>query len=174
MIKVESDKCVKSIRNLENTLRRKLKHMVSGFIYEFSLIAVDNTPYGNVESFLNLYKYRAKVSPYPVNAGVAKAGWQIDINTKTDNAYNDYADSSEASNVKQRLKNEAFVSFKLGDKINLGNAVPYVTKNNWPLPGASSLESGASSQAPSGIIRPTLQMLTATYRINLVNYFKKG
>lgn len=171
MLVVNTDKCADSIEVLKKILERKFKHMVSGFVYEFSVIAVDNTPFGNSDVYFELYKRRAARSVYPEKEGAAKAGWQIDINNTTDTVYNGLADSSNAGNVKIRLKQEAFSEFKLGDKLNIGNAVEYVNSNKFNLP---SLEQGYSSQAPQGIIKPTINMMLATYKVNLQSYFDKG
>ena len=76
----------------------------------------------------------------PVDNGTFRGNWNVGINA-IDNSTSDNKDAGSAqSEGKQRLG-----SLKVGDGINISNALPY----------AMRLVFGYSDQAPSGMVRTT-------------------
>ena len=163
----------KSLDDAIKTIERKMVGMVHKFAYVFAATALDNTPYGDVLANAGYYNLKSRLKYLPAEAGYAKGGWMIEMQTPSGDMFPDKADSREATNVHDRLKQEV-TAYKLGETIYIANNVPYVSQEGWTLPSSGALDKGYSKQAPYGIRQPTMGSVLRTYQLHLDDYYHKS
>lgn len=178
MISCDTSKLQAELQKLQQEVTRKLEGMVEKFSYWVTWEAIENTPFGNDVVYAALYNNpdRLRITKN-AKAGHAKGGWVIEMNKPYTSAWFMQADNENAENVKwaadQRSQN-----YKLGDTVFITNNVPYVATEAWPydtyMNGSPvrSLESGASQQAPFGIMEPTLNAILGIYEADLKKYYE--
>lgn len=156
-IKADTTALEMSLMKAAGTIALKLKGMVQGFAYEFTLKAIENTPLGDSEKYFNLYQRRTFDQNWqsyglePIE-GFAQGAWQISLDGKL-NVQEFYGSTSGDTAAKiAQLKSKGY---QLGDKIYIGNYGPYI----------QSLESGGE------ISKPTLDQVQAAYKIELQRYY---
>lgn len=171
------DALQKSLEEYKKIALRKLEGMVSIFVYKITWQAIENTPYGDSEAYSALYNKKARTRYIPAEAGFAKGGWAIEMDKPFSSNYFMQATSENAENVKWAADQRS-LNYKLGDTVYISNNVPYVANNAWPYPNyrngdpVRSLESGASSQAPEGIMQPTIDQISGIYQLKLNEYYE--
>lgn len=159
MIKCNVEDLIKDLEKLHKETKLRLEQMVRGFTYEFALIAIEKTPLGDVETYEALYIKRFQRTGLDIQAGFAQGSWQVPDTVSGSLDFQDlYSGQAAASVVKTHMMN-----YKLGDTITLGNSGPYI----------GFLNNGYSDQAPDGIIKPTIDQMLSTYKIDLVRYFQQ-
>jgi hypothetical protein len=173
VITVDSKKCLVSLIEARNTIKKKLENVVRGFAYEMALTAIQNTPIG---TFNQRYKLDSRVKFFRgvAKVGAAKGGWTIGFDS-TPNPTFDYASGAGASNIISKIQSKSSgLKYNLGEKVYIANYVPYLTKEGFTLKNFSSLENGYSKQAPQGIMIPTLTQTMGAFSVNLKKYYEQG
>ena len=173
MITVDSKALLNDLQMFYMDTVRRMEAMVAGFAYEVTLAAIDNTPFGDDIKYASLYSLPSRLKYLPARAGSAKGGWVIGMNAPDGDMFPAQATSQEATNIKNTARWDAS-RYKLGDTVFITNYVPYVGSDGWTFPSFKSLESGYSPNAPLGIMSPTLENIQATYKIDLMRYYKQG
>lgn len=163
MIKCDVTDFIKSLELLHKDVIRRLENMVRGFTYQFALTAIENTPLGDDVTYANLYKQRlTNGSGLLDEAGFAQGSWQVpDTISGPLDLQELYSGDSAAKVVRIHMMN-----YKLGETITLGNQGPYI--------GLLNSSNGYSDQAPNGIIKPTVEQMLSTYKIDLVRYYNQN
>jgi hypothetical protein len=139
--------------------------------------AIENTPFGNITEYAVLYNNFIRLKTLPAEAGSAKGGWTISFNGPTKIIFPERATDENALNIKNNADLDS-QKYRLGDDVYIMNSVRYVASDGWPYDtyknGAPvrSLESGASQQAPYGIMEPTLNAIYGIYASSLNEYYK--
>lgn len=161
----------KSLDDAIATIERKLKHTAKGFAYEFSVVAVANTPLGeeqkNADSkYYNLYQNRVDDSDWQSyglepKEGFARGAWQVSFDGSLTPQENYGVGSGKIA--LQTLDN-TLKGYKLGQTITIGNYGPYI----------QDLEKGYSEKAPDGISKPTISQVLQAYLINVKKYYEAG
>lgn len=154
-IKADTTALEMSLMKAAGAIALKLKAMVKGFSYEFTLSAIENTPLGDSDTYANLYKLREQRYGLAPVEGFAQGSWQIDFDSDL-MPQELYSGSAAGSAAKISLMN-----YSLGDTVYIGNVGPYIR----------SLENGYSDQAPEGIMKPTLDQVLSAYKIDLKRYY---
>lgn len=178
MISCDTSKLEAELKKFHEEAVRKLEGMVELFSYWVTFEAIENTPFGDDASYARLYNNPARLAiTKNAKAGNAKGGWAIEMNKPYSSSWFMQADNEVADNVKwaadQRSQN-----YKLGDVVYITNNVPYVSIDGWPYDtykngsAVRSLESGASTQAPFGIMEPTLHAVMGIYQSDLKKYYE--
>jgi hypothetical protein len=162
MIKCNVEDLIKDLDKLHKDTVRRLEQMVRGFTYQFALTAIDNTPLGDDKKYMMLYKRRlSNGSGLLDQAGFAQGSWQVPDTVSGDLDVQELYSGRDAANVVQTH----MLNYTLGETITLGNTGPYI----------GYLESGqGSDQAPEGIIKPTIDQVLSTYKIDLVRYYQQN
>ncbi len=177
-ISCDTSKLQQSLKKFHEEAIRKMEGMVQLFIYHVAFEAIENTPFGDDVEYAALYNNPARKRVLKnTKAGMAKGGWIIEMNKPYTSWWFMQADSENALNVKQSAEYRS-ENYKLGNTVYITNNVPYVSKDAWPYDTykngspVRSLEGGASSQAPNGIMEPTLYAIYGIYTAELNNYYK--
>lgn len=166
-----TDALLASLQKLEEEVARKLKGMVETFVYNIAWQAIENTPFGNAVANQRYYRTYERLKWFMPIEGSAKGGWTVTMNAASRVLVPLRADSQAATNTKDDAKNDA-KNYKLGDTVYIMNSVPYVATAGFTQPSFGSLEGGYSSQAPQGIMGPTLNQILNVYQLNLNEYYK--
>lgn len=161
----------KSLDDAIATIERKLKHTAKGFAYEFSVVAVANTPLGEAQvdsdsKYFNLYQKRVFNSTWQSyglepKEGFARGAWQVSFDGSL-NVQENYGSSS--GTVALQTLDNTLKGYKLGQTITIGNYGPYI----------QDLEDGYSEKAPDGISKPTISQVLQAYLINVKKYYEAG
>jgi len=183
---------LKSLDELVVELDKRLKAVVRGFIMDVTLIAIKNTPYGDLTSpngGMDWYPTRSEYAPFASRLdevpGTARNNWKVAFLPKAfegfvtnemlrgatpSGAPFDLPSGSEAGEISTAKVSRDVGAYKLGDMIVLWNDTPYINRraNDWSLgwygkQNAQGLEQGSSQKAPNGIRQPTVQELMAIY-----------
>ena len=179
MISCDTSKLEAELKKFHEEAVRKLEGMVEIFSYKIAFQAIENTPFGDSDAYSSLYrnKIRLDLVHQDADAGRAKGGWVIQMNKPYTSWWFMKADSELASNVK--WANDArSENYKIGDTVYITNNVPYVATDAWPYPTyrngqpVMSLESGASQQAPQGIMQPTLNEIMGVNQLQLNQFYE--
>ena len=171
------DALQKSLEEAKKEVAKKLEGMVQIFAYKVTWQAIENTPFGDSDEYAALYNRKARTRYLPAEAGFAKGGWVIEMDKPFSSNYFMQADSENAQNVKWAADQRS-LNYNLGDTIYISNNVPYVANDAWPYPTykngnpVRSLESGASTQAPQGIMKPTFDSIVSIYQLQLNEYYE--
>lgn len=173
----DTSKLEQDLKKFHEEAVRKMEGMVKIFTYEVTFEAIENTPFGNVTDYGKLYNNFIRLKTLPPEAGSAKGGWTISFNGPTKIIFPERAVDENALNIKSNADNDS-QKYKLGDDVYIMNSVRYVASDGWPYEtyknGAPvrSLESGASEQAPYGIMEPTLHAIYGIYASSLNKYYE--
>ena len=152
-------------------VQRKMKGMVELFSINVTLAAINNTPYGTMNAWYESEaRAQYKLEPFP---GHAKGGWIVGLNTFDNTSLGNRADS-RGDNTALESAEAKLQGYILGQDIYIGNNVPYVNATGVPNPWNGSLEGGYSSQAPSGITAPTLDLVFNVFQLNLKEYYDES
>lgn len=180
MISCDTSKLEAELKKFHEEVTRKLEGMVEKFSYWVTWEAIENTPFGDDVEYAALYNNPARLSiTKNAKAGNAKGGWVIEMNEPYTPSWFMQADNENAENVKWAIDHRSS-NYKIGDTIYITNNVPYVSANGWPYDTykngspVRSLESGASSQAPFGIMEPTLNAILGIYQSDLKKYYEES
>lgn len=168
----DTSKLEESLKKFHEEAVRKMEGMVSTFSYWITWEAIENTPMGTVtESNEWLYNLPSRLRVLPPEAGSAKGGWTISYNGPTKIIFPERASDENALNIKNNAEIDS-TKYKLGNDVYIMNSVRYVASEGWTLPKFGSLEGGYSSQAPDGIMEPTLHAIYGIYRAELKSYYE--
>lgn len=154
-IKADTTALEMSLMKAAGSIALKLKGMVQGFSYEFTLKAIENTPLGDSDTYADLYRLRQQRYGLEPVEGFAQGSWQVDFDKQL-TAQELYSGSAAGSAAKINLMN-----YNLGQTVYIGNTGPYIR----------ALENGYSDQAPDGMMKPTLEQVQAAYKIELKRYY---
>lgn len=157
VIKADTTDLENSLMKAAGMIALRLKQMVVGFSYEFTLTAIENTPLGDADQYFDLYRIRQIKYGLEPTEGFAQGSWQIDYDSNI-LPQELYSGSEAASAAKINLMN-----YNLGQKVYIANKGPYIT----------ALENGYSPQAENGIMKPTLDQVMASYKIDLKRHYSK-
>lgn len=141
-------------------LKDRIEKGVEKFIIDITYILIDDTPYGNVDKFLNLYEKRQEKYGFDIAPGLAKGSWLV----STGNLYNLGAIAYDKPNgyySKIRAK-QTVQEYVIGETVYITNSVPYILE----------LNQGSSKQLPEGF-KVSVDKIEAIYSMNLSKYFKK-
>lgn len=172
-VKANADNLAKSIQEAELKIREGLETMVKGLATNIAIEAVNNTPYGNSTLFAGFYESQARITMMPsgsTDAGYAKGGWLVSMNSVPSVEFPDRATDASGYNIKSKAIT-AGATYNLGDKVYISNHTPYVYKQDWPSNGFGSLEQGYSRQAPIGISAPTTDKIMQVFKQDLKYYY---
>lgn len=173
----DTSKLEQSLKKFHEEAVRKMQGMVQLFAYNVTIEAIDNTPFGDDQTYSMLYNNRLRLEVLPPEAGSAKGGWTVSLNGPTRIIFPERASDPGAQNIKMNAKMDSS-GYKLGDDVYIMNSVRYVASDGWPYATyrngtpVRSLESGASEQAPFGIMEPTLHAIYGIYTSKLDEYYK--
>ena len=144
--------------------------MVKGLTFNIAKEAVDNTPYGDAVAFSGFYSSQARTAVVPAEAGYAKGGWLVSMNSVPNVEFPDRATEASGYNIKTKAAS-ATLGYNLGETVYISNHTPYVYRQDWPSNGFGSLEQGYSKQAPLGISAPTMDKIMQVFRQDLKSYY---
>ena len=164
------DNLVKSLQEAETKVREGLETMVKGLTFNIAKEAVDNTPYGDAVAFGRFYNSQARTAMVPAEAGYAKGGWLVSMNSVPNVEFPDRATEASGYNIKSKAAS-ATSAYNLGETVYISNHTPYVYRQDWPVAGYGSLEQGYSRQAPIGISAPTMYKIMQVFRQDLKSYY---
>ena len=168
MIRADLTAFRSSLEEVKIKMTRGLESVVEGFIYDVTVAAIDNTPYGQDNNLYHMpSRLIAGLQPEP---GHAKGGWQVitGFSTGIRNTYP--ARSKQASDVKGHA-DTAKSNYKLGETVLVVNNIPYMANEGVTLPWMKSIESGYSDQAANGVMAPTISAIQNIYSHNLAEYY---
>jgi hypothetical protein len=161
MLSIDVSKLILELKEYKVDVQRRLENMVSGFSYELALTAIDNTPLGDSEAYIKLYKRREKAYGLLPEEGLARGGWQVSLDGSLDfqQIYGSGSGDTAGAAVKIHMMN-----YKLGEEVIIGNKGPYI----------KYLENGSSTtQAPDGIMQPTINDIMSAHKISLNRYYNE-
>lgn len=171
-ISCDTSKLEESLKKFHAEAIRKMEGMVQIFSYWVTWEAIENTPIGEVTPSTEwLYNLKSRLRVLPPEAGSAKGGWTISFNGPTRIIFPERANDANAQNIKSNADIDS-QKYKLGDTVFIMNSVRYVASEGWTLPKFGSLEGGYSSQAPNGIMEPTLNAIYGIYTSDLKSYYE--
>jgi hypothetical protein len=180
MISCDTSKLEAQLKEFHKEAIRKMEGMVETFTYWIVWKAIETTPFGDSEEYFSLYNHPMRVKSIRGGnnrAGLAKGGWVVEMNKPHSFWWFMQAENENAESVKNA--NDARTEhYKLGDTVYIANNVPYVSMDGWPYATykngqpVMSLESGASQQAPQGIMQPTLNEIMNVYQLKLNEFYE--
>ena len=162
MISADVSKVLEELKAYHADTIRRMENMVRGFAYTISKTAIENTPIGDAEQYIKLYKLRqGSIGLEPVE-GFARGSWQVN----TTGQFSIQAIYGVDSGGQARALVKADLgSYKLGDTLYIGNTGYYIRL----------LENNYSSQTNElGIMQPTLDSIMQTYKVDLPRLYKEG
>lgn len=168
MISVDTSTVVSELDKYILEIERKLKRMVEGFAYEVALTASEKTPIGDPDNGTSWYqeKYQERFDIYkiPIEGGYHKGAWQYSSNGNF--VFNPNSTGKTSGNDAAKFtKQKAIAEYKLGSKFYIGAIGP----------GYSDLEDNSSLQTSGqGIIKPTIDAIAISYKVDLKRYFDQG
>jgi len=162
MIKASTTKIEQQLAEYKATVERKLKHMVTKFAYEIAQTAIGFTPLGDASEgsrYEWLYKLRTDL---PQEEGIARGNWRFSFDKNVD--VQEISGKDSGSEALRLFQSQAS-AYKLGQTFYILNSAPYI----------SALEVDSSLQTNGqGIEKPTNDLVMATYKANLQEYYKQG
>lgn len=168
MISVDTSTVVSELDKYILEIERRLKRMVEGFAYEVALTASQKTPIGDPDNgnqkYLNWYKRRNDKWGIPIEPGYHKGAWQYSSDGNFVFKPDSTGESSglDAANFTEQ---KAIAEYQLGEKFYIGAVGP----------GYADLENNTSLQTNGqGIIKPTMDSIAISYKVDLKRYFDQG
>lgn len=164
MITVDISKVLEELKKYQEEVDRKLKYMVIQFSYLISSEAIKNTPLGNAAPTdqggnLPWYLRREELTGLQPIEGFAQGSWQVNTSGQF-NVQEIYSGSEALSLIRGSISN-----YRLGQTVYIGNTAYYFQQ----------LENNYSEQTQGlGIVKPTLDAITATYQVDLKRLFDEG
>lgn len=164
MITVDISRVLEELKKYHEDVERKLKYMVGQFSYLISSEAIRNTPLGNAAPTdqggnLPWYLRRETTLGLQPVAGFAQGSWQVNTSGQF-NIQETYSGSEALSLIRGSLSN-----YRLGQTVYIGNTGYYIQQ----------LENNYSEQTQGmGIMKPTIDAITATYQVDLKRLFDEG
>lgn len=154
-IKADTNALEMSLMKAAGMIALRMKQMVTGFSYEFTLTAIQNTPLGDADMYSELYKIRQLKYGLEPTEGFAQGSWQVDYDTSfvPQELYSG-ADAGAAAKIN-------LMNYNLGQKVYIANKGPYIV----------ALENGYSDQASDGIMKPTMEQVLSSYKIDLKRHY---
>lgn len=156
------DDLLKDLEEYQKSVVSGLESMVRGFAYEITQHAINNTPLGNAEQYLSLYRRRYERTGLYPQEGFARGSWQATNNVEPHGIQANYG--TDAGSVALLQAKTSIANYKIGETVYITNTGPYI----------NLLEGGSSAQAPEGIIKPTMQDIMASYAVDLRRYYDKA
>ena len=164
MITVDISKVLEELKKYHEDVERKLKYMVGQFSYLISSEAIRNTPLGNAApkdrgGNLPWYLRREDITGLQPIEGFAQGSWQVNTSGQF-NVQEIYSGGEALSLIRGSISN-----YQLGQTVYIGNSAYYFRE----------LENNYSEQTQGlGIVKPTLDAITATYQVDLKRLFDEG
>lgn len=166
------DDLIKSLEEAQKVITRKLEGMVTLFAYNFVIQASKNTPIGDEESiklgesgispyskYFQLYDTREAEWGIKAEPGYHKGAWSYSENS----SFQFNPNINDPEYVAERSYSAASTAYKVGDTFYIGAIGP----------GFYMLEvDRKSSQAPNGIIQPTLDDIQVIYKTDMQRFFE--
>jgi hypothetical protein len=119
-----------SIKKYRESLEVRLKSGINEFFTNWSENILAMTPVGDADKYIGFYRKRYKQYGWKPEEGMLIANWNIGINSSDYNMSGFYsglrADYSTAKLADKATRLLSSTKFKLGDRISIWNAVPYV------------------------------------------------
>lgn len=165
MIRASANDTVKSLRDFQKELKRKLEETVRDFATEMSVQASLNTPVGDADAIENKPSYRSwYVTRYnkhgiEIAPGFHSGAWVFskDNNFEFDNSIYET----------EEVKSNTYLSssgYALGDTFYIGASGP----------GFGLLENAYSTKAPDGIMKPTLENIIDVYSVQIKKLYERA
>lgn len=172
MIKCDTSKLLEQLQKFHKESIKKMEGMVQIFAYKITWQAIENTPIGSITPDNEwMYNLPSRLRVLPAEVGSAKGGWTVTLNGPSRIIFPERAEDENAANIKTNAE-MALESYKLGADVYIMNSVRYVASDGWTLPKFGSLEGGYSSQAPNGIMGPTMESITGIYQLQLNEFYR--
>jgi hypothetical protein len=119
-----------SLKNYREALEVRMKHGLSEFFSNWTENILAMTPVGDADKYIGFYRKRYKKYGWKPEEGMLIANWDIGLNISDYNMSGFYSGlRADYSNAKLSNKSSNLLGstkFKIGDRINIWNAVPYV------------------------------------------------
>lgn len=164
-IKADTTALEMSLMKAAGTIALRMKQMVAGFSYEFTLTTIQNTPLGDASpepnGHLSRYIKRYNETGLSPIEGFARGSWQIDFDGNIQMQKPLYGPNS--GQVAGAAAKISLMNYNLGQRVYIANIGPYIVE----------LENGYSGQAPEGITKPTLTQVMDSYKIDLKRHYSK-
>lgn len=158
-IKADTTALEMSLMKAAGTIALRLKQMVTGFSYEFTLTAIQNTPLGDARTHMARYIKRYNETGLSPIEGFARGSWQIDFDGNIQMQRPLYGpDSGQVAGSAAKIN---LMNYNLGQKVYIANIGPYIIE----------LENGYSDQASDGIMKPTMEQVLSSYKIDLKRHY---
>lgn len=153
------DEVIASLDKATETIERKLKAVVKGYIVETATLAIQNTPYGSLVNpktgaLSEWYPYRSQFAPFATRVdevpGTARNNWKLAVikggfsgilsnetlrtNTPSGAPF-DLPSGSPAGEVSMGKIKRDTEAYELGDFVVLWNDTPYINRksSDWSL-----------------------------------------
>lgn len=165
-IKADTTDLEMSLMKAAGTIALRLKQMVTGFSYEFTVTAIGNTPLGDASpekdgGHLSWYIKRYNETGLAPIEGFARGSWQVDFDGKIQTQKPLYGVNS--GQVAGSAAKISLMNYTLGQRVYIANTGPYIV----------ALENGYSDQASEGIMKPTMEQVLSSYKIDLKRHYSK-
>lgn len=159
MLTVSTSELEKQLEQYKAEVKRKLEYMVVNFGERIAEYAINKTPLGDSITYARYYKARTDL---PQVEGIAKGNWQFSYTP--DGTLQLIAGIGSGDTALDVFISKS-ASYKLGQTFYISNAAPYI----------DSLEADYSGQTNGqGILKPTMDLIAATYAVDLKNFYDKG
>ena len=169
---------LKQLAEVKKELEYRLKKVVKNFSNSLIITAIDLTPFGNLDGdnedhtkaiaalYNNPIRRSYGLAPEP---GSAKGGWKISYLAPVDTGFT-RANDANAKNIKT-LASKTVDKYKLGADVYIYNKVPYMANEGFFRSDMQSIESGRSSQAPTGVYENVVSIIFGTLIPNMKKDF---
>lgn len=161
MIEVQADEFKKSVEEAARNIKKKLESAVALFAGEMAAIASANTPIGDADSIITNKRYaryyasRREAYGIAEQPGYHKGAWT-------------YSEGVPVFTTAIHRFDKSDVSSLAGSSYNLGDTFMIAATG----PGYSALNAGSSTQAPRGILQPSLEQIVQFYSINFAKLYE--
>lgn len=162
IVSANSDKLAKAFMEFQVAFERKLKNVARGFAYKITDTAIKNTPLGDAQQYMSWYKRREESIGLNPQQGFARGSWQANQSGQF-TVQTIYGNSSGTQAL--TMVNSSLGNINLWQNIYIGNRGYYI----------KMLENNYSEQTQGlGIMKPTQDMVLATYAIDIKELYDKG
>lgn len=172
-----ADKVHESLSAYKEEVERKLKEMVAKFAYKIAEVASSNTPIGDQASidigaggkepfktYYDFYAGRYKEYQIPMKVGYHKGAWQHSESGDFRSFFNRRI--TEPSSAFNSVYNETVDSYNIGDTFYIGAIGPGFAALN-----GTDGSIPKSSQAPNGIMAPSISDIMVIYNSDIKHMF---